>query len=258
MFLEDAVILENRQLDDIYYLMKVKAPVSVLEAKAGQFYMIRLRNGIRILRRPISIHSIDKKEGTLEFYYEALGKGTEELATYEAGTEVDIQGPLGKGVFSLTENKKCLVVGGGLGIAPLKELIKQLLAKGNEVTFIAGGRNAAALKVMENIKFEDIKTIVMSDNGEVGKKGLVTIPLKGELEASKYDMVYTCGPDMMMKAVANICEDYKVTCEVSLEERMACGVKACMGCSFPTPNGMKKVCADGPVFLSTEVNRYAK
>ena len=248
---ENAVILENRALADGYYIMRVKSPKIAEEAVAGQFSMLQPKNTIRILRRPISIHSVDKINGEMEYYYEVLGAGTKEFATLNAGDTINIQGPLGKGFDVAIENRNIVAVGGGLGIAPLKELLVQLQDK-NKVVNIAGGRNAKHLSILSSFP-STIETLTSTDDGSMGHKGTVVDVLREHLKENKVDIIYTCGPHVMMVAVARVAKEFGIRCQVSLEERMACGVKACMGCSIPTTKGMQKVCYDGPVFESEEV-----
>lgn len=249
MFLEDCKVLENCKIGENYYLIKVKSEKASQHSKAGQFFMLKLKNEIRILRRPISLHYVDKDEKILEFYYEVKGGGTKEFATLEAGEILNIQGPLGAGFTTDVKDKKCVIVGGGMGIAPTKLLIDEL-KKQNEVIFIAGGREKEALNILENLNLEGIKTYITTDDGSLGEKGNVISVLSRVLSDEKIDMVQTCGPHKMMEAVAEVALKENVFCEVSLEERMACGVKACIGCSIKTLDGMKKVCHDGPVFDS--------
>ena len=248
---ENAVILENRALADGYYIMRVKSPKIAEEAVAGQFSMLQPKNTIRILRRPISIHSVDKINGEMEYYYEVLGAGTKEFATLNVGDTINIQGPLGKGFDVAIENRNVVAVGGGLGIAPLKELLVQLQDK-NKVVNIAGGRNAKHLSILSSFP-STIETLTSTDDGSMGHKGTVVDVLREYLKENKVDIIYTCGPHVMMVAVARVAKEFGIRCQVSLEERMACGVKACMGCSIPTTKGMQKVCYDGPVFESEEV-----
>ena len=248
---ENAVILENKALADGYYIMRVKSPEIAKVAMAGQFSMLQPKNTIRILRRPISIHSVDKVNGEMEYYYEVLGAGTKEFATLNAGDTINIQGPLGKGFDVAIENRNVVAVGGGLGIAPLKELLVQLQNK-NKVVNIAGGRNAKHLSILSSFP-STIETLTSTDDGSMGHKGTVVDVLREHLKENKVDIIYTCGPHVMMVAVARVAKEFGIRCQVSLEERMACGVKACMGCSIPTTKGMQKVCYDGPVFEAEEV-----
>lgn len=248
---EDALILENRKLGEGYFLMKVKSPKIAEEAVAGQFSMLKPKNEIRILRRPISIHSVDKAKGEMEYYYEVLGKGTEEFSELKEGDLINIQGPLGKGFDTSIKEQHAVIIGGGLGIAPLKELLDNI-KENNKVTHIAGGRNKEALGIIENFD-KSVETLLATDDGSMGRKGNTADILKEYLENNKVDIIYTCGPHIMMEVVARIAKEKGIRCQVSLEERMACGVKACMGCSIPTTKGMQKVCHDGPVFEADEV-----
>lgn len=248
---EDAVILENKKLGEGYYLMTVKSPKIAEQAVAGQFSMLKPKNEIRILRRPISIHSINREKGEMEYYYEVLGKGTEEFSQLKEGETINIQGPLGKGFDLDMKDKHIVAVGGGLGIAPLKELL-DILKKENKTVHIAGGRDKEALGILENFDSE-IETLAATDDGSMGYKGRTTEVLEDYLKNNKVDIIYTCGPHIMMEVVARIARRNNIRCQVSLEERMACGVKACMGCSIQTTKGMQKVCHDGPVFEADEV-----
>lgn len=250
-YVEDALILENRRLAEGYYIMRVKSPKTAANAVAGQFSMLKPKNEIRILRRPISIHSVDKVNGEMEYYYEVLGKGTREFSELEAGDSINIQGPLGKGFDLNVKGKKVAAIGGGLGIAPLKQLVNDL-KNDNDVVNIAGGRNKDHLSILSSFD-ENVKTLTATDDGSMGTYGNVVTVLNEYLKENKLDIIYTCGPHVMMEAVARVAKEHGIRCQVSLEERMACGVKACMGCSIKTTKGMQKVCHDGPVFEAEEV-----
>lgn len=247
MFLEKGKIIENRFVGDRYYLMKVEAEKSPKFSKAGQFFMLKCKDSIRVLRRPISLHYSNKENNTLEFYYEVKGKGTEEFSQLKVGETIDIQGPLGNGFTTAIDNSTVMVIGGGMGIAPTKYLIEELKKK-NRVIFIAGGRDKGALEILANLDLENVEVHITSDDGSIGRKGNVLSVMDEIIKENKIDLVQTCGPHKMMEAVANKALENKIECEVSLEERMACGVKACVGCSIKTLAGMKKVCHDGPVF----------
>lgn len=249
MFLEDCKVLENYQVGDNYYLMKIESKKASQESKAGQFFMLKVKNEMRILRRPISLHFVDKEKNILEFYYEVKGSGTKEFRDLKEDDILNIQGPLGTGFTTDVKDKTCVVIGGGMGIAPTKLLIDNL-KKENKVIFIAGGRDKGAVEILKNIDLENVDVHITTDDGSVGEKGNVVSALVKVLEGEKVDMVQTCGPHKMMEAVAETAGKNQVFCEVSLEERMACGIKACVGCSIKTLDGMKKVCHDGPVFDS--------
>ena len=137
-------------------------------------------------------------------------------------------------------------------MAPIKFLIKKLEKK-NKVTFIGGGRDQTAIKITDKFDFDNVEKIIMTDDGSNGKKGNTVEALEEVLGKKKIDIIYTCGPHGMMEAVAKVAQKNNIRCQISLEERMACGIKACVGCSILTKNGMKKVCYDGPVFESTDI-----
>mgnify|MGYP001159218826 CR=1 FL=1 len=250
MFLEDVKIIENIQIANNYYLMKVNGDKMAKYSKPGQFFMLQCKDHSKVLRRPISLHNVD--ENILEFYYEALGNGTKEFTKLSIGETINIQGPLGNGYDVDIKNKNIIIVGGGMGMAPLKYLIKNL-DESNKVIFIAGGRNAQAIKIIEKFNFKNIKIEIATDDGSIGIKGNTVDLLKEKIKNKKIDIIYTCGPHPMMLAVAEVAKENNIRCQISLEERMACGIKACVGCSILTKNGMKKVCHDGPVFESTDI-----
>ena len=247
MFLEDVKVLENKKINDNCYLIKVQGEKIIQPAEAGQFFMLQTKDRSTLLRRPISLHYANKENNILEFYYEIKGKGTKEFSSLKPGEIINIQGPLGHGFTTNIKNETIVTIGGGMGIAPMKYLMEEL-SKNNKVIFIAGGRDKNALNILDNINLKNIETFITTDDGSMGINGNVCVPLKEILESKKINRIYSCGPKIMMKYIAEMAKEYGVYCEVSLEERMACGVKACVGCSILTKEGMKKVCHDGPVF----------
>ena len=250
MFLEDVKVIQNIQIADNYYLMKVEGDKIPQHSKPGQFFMLQCKDNSKVLRRPISLHNVEGN--ILEFYYEALGKGTKEFTRLSTGETINIQGPLGNGYDTDLKGKNIVVIGGGMGMAPIKYLIKDL-KDNNDITFIGGGRNAGAVKIIEKFDFKNIELKVATDDGSVGAKGNTVDILKEVLKDKDIDIIYTCGPHPMMEAVAKVAQENNIRCQISLEERMACGIKACVGCSILTKKGMKKVCYDGPVFESTDI-----
>ena len=255
-FLNDVKIMENSEISKDNYLLRVKMNDSCILPKAGQFYLLKCRDGARILKRAISLHYVDEDKRILEFVYKITGKGTKEISEYKKDEYINIQGPLGKGFDTGIKDKTAVVVGGGIGLAPLKQLIESI-KEHNRIIFISGGRDAESLKILESFETENIDSRVCSDDGSTGKKAFVTELLENYLETGAADIIYTCGPHIMMEKVAEIAEKNSIKCEVSMEERMACGVKACVGCSVKTTEGMKKVCHDGPVFNSRIIIKNA-
>ena len=219
------------------------------EARAGQFLHVKCGGG-RILRRPISIAGV--RDGALSFVFEAVGGGTGWLAAREEGDILDILGPLGKG-FDLPDGD-VLDVGGGVGVPPL--LFAAACAHGG-VTAVLGFRNEKKMMLIKEFEDECGRVVVATDNGGYGIHGTVMRPLEALLKDGAYSAVLTCGPMPMMSAVAELCKRYDIPCQASLEERMGCGVGACLVCACLTVRGgvrgMSHVCKDGPVFNAEEV-----
>ncbi|MGF6906485.1 dihydroorotate dehydrogenase electron transfer subunit [Fusobacterium sp. PH5-44] len=252
MLLENTIVLSNLKVSENFYLLSLISTESISHCKPGQFYMLKCKNDIFTLRRPISLHYANKETNILEFYYEIKGGGTRDLSSFQKGNLINIQGPLGNGFDTDITGKNLLVIGGGMGLAPMKFLIDNL-SQNNNVTFIIGARNTNGLSIINNFDLKNIQTFVTTDDGSRGIKGNVVDKLKILLENNTYDMIFTCGPEPMMLAIGKIALEHNIPCQISLEARMACGVKACVGCSIKTNNGMKKVCHDGPVFQATAI-----
>jgi dihydroorotate dehydrogenase electron transfer subunit len=252
MFLEDSVVISNVNIKGNKYLLKIVSHTAIKAAKAGQFFMIKCKSEYFTLRRPISLHYADTKANILEFYYEVKGNGTKDLSLFEHGDKIEIHGPLGNGFSTNIAGKEVLVVGGGMGIAPMKQLIS-ILKRKNKVTFVAGGRDFASLEILKSFDLENISAFVTTDDGSIGLKGTVVSKVLSLLNEKTYDTIYVCGPHVIMNIIGQLAIEKNIFCEVSLESRMACGVKACVGCSIPTTYGMKKVCHDGPVFDANSV-----
>ena len=198
------------------------------------------------LRRPLSI--CDKEAGRLTIVYKVVGEGTKVLSEMKEGTVLEVLTGLGRGFDPDACRSEALLVGGGLGAAPLYLLARELKAQGKKVTVVLGFNTADEIVMVR--EFEDIcDTVAVSTlDGSVGVKGFVTDAIAGM--ARSYDYFYTCGPMVMMKAVCGMLE---CPGEASLEERMGCGAGFCYGCSIETKNGPRRVCKDGPVFKKEEL-----
>ncbi|MGM9986581.1 MAG: dihydroorotate dehydrogenase electron transfer subunit [Bacillaceae bacterium] len=222
----------------------------------GQFVHVRVTGGnAPLLRRPISICRIDQGTNTFTMIYRTEGEGTKLLSTYKEGEKVDVLGPLGKG-FPVEETKVgeiVLLVGGGIGVPPLYELGKRLVAKGVKVINVLGFQTSDAVFYEE--KFASLgDTYIATVDGTKGYKGFVTDVI--ESEGINFDVFYSCGPTPMLKALESRYENKRGY--ISLEERMGCGIGACFACvchkkDDPTGVSYRKVCSDGPVFPVGEV-----
>lgn len=212
--------------------------------RSGQFVDIALPG--RYLRRPISVS--DVLPDGLILYYKVVGEGTRDLSTMAPGTELELLLPLGSGFHPEKCRESALLVGGGLGAAPLYLLAKELLARGARVTAVLGFNRADEICLAEELETLGVPVHLSTLDGSVGTKGFVTDAIAAAQPA--FDRFYTCGPLPMMKAV---CAALDAPGEVSLEERMGCGAGYCYGCTVITASGPRRVCADGPVFDKEEV-----
>ena len=254
MFLKNCEVISNINVNSNYFILTVENKEAVEKVKAGQFFMLQCKNKTNFLRRPISLHSCNVSAGTLEFLYEIKGKGTIEFSELKIGETINIQGPLGNGFNTEIKNKNLAVVGGGMGMAPLKLLIKNL-KENNNVKLFLGVRSKEyenVTKTFENV-IEKENIFIASDDGSIGMKGNAVTRFKEELKNNNFDKIYSCGPEKMLEALHEVAITNNILLDISLEERMACGVKACVGCSIKTKEGMKKICYDGPVFPSDKI-----
>ncbi|MEG0371597.1 MAG: dihydroorotate dehydrogenase electron transfer subunit [Clostridium sp.] len=233
-------IHSNKHIVDNIYLMEVECIADVLP---GQFYMLRGWGCEPILPRPISIN--DYKDGKLSFIYMVCGVGTQYLKELNEGQKIELLGPLGNG-FPMDRLKgRVAVVGGGIGIAPMLLTMKNMNAELIDV-YAGFANNSYAIDEMKDIVSKiNISTVT----GNEGHKGFCT----DEFDPKNYDVVISCGPEVMMKKVANMCNEVGTECYVSMENHMACGIGACLVCTCKTKNGNKRACKEGPVFSSKDV-----
>ncbi len=239
-------VVKNIDLNKDYFLLELKSDKQMPEIYPGQFAEVKINDSeTTFLRRPFSIHDINKENNTLSLYIKAVGDGTKKLKQIEENNYVDIVYPLGNG-FSVVENLKVLIVGGGIGAAPFLILAKELNKKNNKVDILIGGRTKEdILRIDEYEKYGNL--FISTDDGTLGEKGLV---INNSIinKIKEYDIIYCCGPDKMMQAVAKIAKENNIKCEVSLENTMACGFGVCLCCVTETVDGNQCVCTEGPVF----------
>jgi dihydroorotate dehydrogenase electron transfer subunit len=244
-----ATIIKKERLTDGIIAFGLKADDIVARAVPGQFLHIRCGEA-HLLRRPISI--CDVHEGVLTIVVETRGEGTEWLAGRQAGDALDILGPLGSG-FDIS-GSSLILVGGGIGVPPM--LFAARRAAGNAAALL-GFRNKDGVILEDKFKGICKDVVVATDNGSYGESGTVAPQLERLLQSGGYDAVLACGPKAMLKAVAELCDAFDVPCQVSMEERMGCGIGACLVCACKTVKDgkeeMRHVCKDGPVFKASEV-----
>ena len=239
------------QLADGVYSMELLAPEIASAARAGQFISVYTKDKSKLLPRPISLCGIDRERGILRIVYRVAGAGTAEFSAYRAGDSVEIMGPLGNG-FTL-KDKKAILIGGGIGVPPMLELMKELSC---ERTAVLGYRDQ---QLFLKDEFEACGPVcVATEDGSAGTKGNVLDVIREQ--GVQGEIIYACGPTPMLRAVKAYAMEKGIECYISLEERMACGIGACLACVCQSKDvdshshvHNKRICKDGPVFAAEEV-----
>lgn len=254
---EQARVLSVKMLAPAVYDMWLETGLAK-EAAAGQFVGVYTKNAARLLPRPISICEADKGKGALRLVYRVAGEGTAEFATWQEGQRVELLGVLGNG-FPVSENakKEVVLMGGGIGIPPMLQLAKELKEQGKEPVIIAGYRDAQLFLKEDLEKYG--RVYVATEDGSVGIKGNVLDVMKQEKIDAQ--VIMACGPMPMLRAIKGYAKEREIPAYISLEERMACGVGACLGCVCRTVEkdhhshvNNARICTDGPVFCAEEVD----
>lgn len=246
------IIIEQNQIARGIFSMKLQCNEIAETALPGQFVNLYCREGEMLLPRPISICETDREKGILTLVYAVVGKGTESFSRLKKGDTIKVLGPLGDG-FKIDESIKThILIGGGIGVPPLVELAKHL--KGEIYAFLGFAESPILVEELESY---GAKVFVATDDGSAGFKGNVIELFKNKNITG--DMIYGCGPKPMLKAVGKWAEDMGIKAQISMEERMACGIGVCVGCVCKIKKKEeedwqnRKVCTDGPVFWSEEV-----
>ena len=245
-FIPDLTVNSVEALSDKHVLIKLTDDKPLPEMLPGQFVEVRVDNSpSTFLRRPISINNVDYDRNELWLLVAAVGDGTRQLQKLQKGDRLNCMLPLGNSFTMPTDSaQKVLLVGGGVGVAPLLYFGKRIKEMGGEPTFLLGARSAK--DVLERELFEQVgRVLITTEDGSEGEKGFVTN--HSVLAQEHFDRISTCGPKPMMMAVARYAFKNDIECEVSLENKMACGVGACLCCVEKTVEGNKCVCKEGPV-----------
>jgi dihydroorotate dehydrogenase electron transfer subunit len=240
-----ALVIENSEIKSGIFKLSIENihGNNEIDIKPGQFYMLRCWERDPLLSRPISICEVSNE--TLTFLYAALGRGTKLLSEVKSGDTIEVLGPLGNGFNPEAISGKIAIVAGGIGIAPMVQLVKEL--KNCSIDVYAGFRKD--VYAVEEMK-QWVKDIYIStEDGSTGYKGYVT----DLVTVDKYDKVLCCGPEVMMEKVVKLCREKGVPIYVSMEKHMACGVGACLVCTCKTKDGNKRTCKDGPVFSGDDL-----
>lgn len=233
-------------------LLKLKSDMPLPEIRGGQFVNVRVDGCDKAyLRRPISIHDVDYQNNTIDLLIQEKHEGTTKLCALPVGATVNVVLPLGNGFTMPEKDDNVLLVGGGIGIAPLLYFSRKIqsitLCKDaiHRVSFLLGGRTQSDLMLLDRFRNEG-DVFITTNDGSMGEKGFVTE--HSLWKTMKINKIYACGPMPMMKAVAKLARERGIWCEVSLENQMACGIGACLCCVENTKEGNLCVCKEGPVF----------
>ena len=236
-------IASNEPLTPAVYRMVLEGDTQYI-TRSGQFINIELEG--KFLRRPISVADYDAKSITI--IYKVVGSGTEQMKGLKVGTELDILTGLGNGFDTDNASTKPLLVGGGVGVPPMYNLCKRLIAEGKQPRVIIGFNTASEVFYLEEFRALGVEVYCATADGTMGDKGFVTDVIRQR--AVEFDYLYTCGPLPMLKALYDATE---VDGQYSFEERMGCGFGACMGCTCKTKYGNKRICKDGPILKREEI-----
>ncbi|GAB4324512.1 MAG: dihydroorotate dehydrogenase electron transfer subunit [Candidatus Zixiibacteriota bacterium] len=268
-----ARLVSTKSVGPAIYQQRFHQPTIARTAHAGQFVHM-LPDKKRLFRRALSIYAIDREAGTFDVLHQVLGEGTRSLSRLEKGAEVDTLGPLGNRFPSPPKGRRAVLVGGGLGMAPLRLLAYELAgemtkrARGGEVDrdrlplMMLGARTKALTTQPYKLSRFDIRIQWATDDGSRGYNGTVVMRLRNEIERGALDphasVVYGCGPEPMMAALAQECASFDIPCYVSLERSMPCGFGVCMGCVVRRRDGngydtYSRVCRDGPVYNAADI-----
>ena len=248
-----AKVVSQQALTDDIFSMWIQADEIAGAAVPGQFISVYTKDAGKLLPRPISLCQVDKEKGQLRIVYRVVGAGTSQFSGYQAGDDIEIMGPLGNGFpLELAAGKKVFLIGGGIGIPPMLELARQLDC---EKQAVLGYRDVLFLND-EFEKFSDV--YVATEDGSAGTKGNVLDAIREN--GLKADVIFACGPTPMLRALKAYAEEHEIECWLSLEEKMACGIGACLACVCQSKEvdehshvHNKRICKDGPVFLAQEV-----
>lgn len=256
MPINDKLKLVNKEkITDNIFKFSVLSEKMAKQAKPGQFLEIKVSETLDpFLRRPISIYNVDEQKGILEFIFMVKGRGTELLAKKEPGELIDIVGPLGGRGFDAKDYKNIAIIGGGIGIFPLHEFAKIAKQTAN-VKMYMGFRNKDFVILEKEFKNVSNELILTTDDGSYGKSGFAINYLKDDCKNNNIDAIFACGPLPMLKSVQQFAIENNIPCQISLEEKMGCGIGTCMGCAVKLAGQDKysRVCKEGPIFEATEV-----
>jgi dihydroorotate dehydrogenase electron transfer subunit len=253
--IQDFTVVKNISLNPRHFILELIAPEPLPEIFPGQFADVLVENSPAVfLRRPFSIYSVNKKANSIRLLIQVRGEGTRMLGQLRDNDRLNLLYPLGKG-FSIPGDENVILVGGGVGTAPLMFLSQYLNSLGMHPDILIGAKSSADLFEMDLYQNQCRHVFVTTEDGSEGEKGFVTGHSVFHHNPFSYKRIYCCGPDPMMHAVAKLAKKLGVECEVSLENYMACGFGVCLCCITPTNQGNLRSCVEGPVF-NTKILRW--
>ena len=233
------------QIKGPYFRLRVK--VGWENFNPGQFVMVKVPEETVFLRRPFGVAKLENQ--IMEMCFKVVGPGTKALSQVSKGQAINILGPLGDGFAVPKELKTALLVAGGYGIVPLLPLAKFLKQSGCQVVFYYGAKSADDLLYLEEINAEDIDLKIATEDGSAGEKGIITLLLEKEIKGFAQPMLFSSGPEGLLKSVAKLVREHKLPAQISLDSYMACGMGVCLGCMVKSSDGSwVRVCKEGPVF----------
>jgi dihydroorotate dehydrogenase electron transfer subunit len=253
-FITEFTLTSSQRINHEYVILTLQHPDKLPPMEPGQFVEVRVNRAENtFLRRPISIHDVDYPSRQIKLLIQEVGEGTRLLCSEKPGSKISLVYPLGRGFTNPpSRDTKLLLIGGGCGIAPMLYLGKELKANGYKPEFLFGARTAEGL--LEIDKFEEIGPVyTTTEDGSHGTKGYVIHHPVMRTLTPDIEKIYTCGPEAMMRVIAKYAKEHGISCEVSLENTMACGFGVCLCCVTDTTSGHKCVCTEGPVFDTKEL-----
>ncbi|MBD3401330.1 NAD-dependent dihydroorotate dehydrogenase B electron transfer subunit [candidate division GN15 bacterium] len=256
---EETVVIRRRDLHNDYYSLTFGPLKGISRCRPGHFIHVKLPTSDIFFRRAMSVASVNPESRELEIIFKVFGRGTTRLARFRSGDPIDVLGPLGVGFSKPKKRERVICVAGGIGFPPLLYLATSLVAAGfdpKQIEFFYGGRSAPDIIERQRIRKLGVNFHPVTEDGSVGKKGLVTHHVAELIEARPDEKVrlYACGPEGMLRSTNQLGLDMGVPGELALEAPMPCGIGVCLGCVVPlTKGGYARVCYDGPVFQIGEV-----
>lgn len=251
----EAKVLSNAPVAENLWMMVLQAPPLAANISSGQFLSIKALHEPRQLARiPVSYVTCDFDQGSIEVVYSIVGAGTQALSKMKSGDKTTVLGPGGHGWELTARTRRCLLLAGGFGVAPIASAAQGLGLQGLAFDVVLGARSASHIWGIDRVTAYGAENVIITtDDGSAGAKGFCTDVLKAAIPEEKYDLVLACGPEPMLKKVALLCNEHGINAQVSMERMMTCGFGACMTCAVDTKKGRVSTCMHGPVMKANEV-----